>query len=40
MPYAAVIERKIDVKGLKVGLILTGGNLDLESLPWSTLIVL
>ncbi len=32
--YAAVVERKIDVAGKRVGLILTGGNLDLDSLPW------
>lgn len=35
VPYAAVIEKKIDVRGRRVGIILTGGNLDLDSLPWS-----
>jgi threonine dehydratase len=35
VPYAAVIEKKIDVAGRRVGIILTGGNLDLDSLPWS-----
>src|SRR5687768_13723524 len=38
-PSAAVAigvlwERKIDLSGLKVGLILSGGNVDLEKLPW------
>ena len=27
-------ERKIDLTGLKVGVILSGGNVDLERLPW------
>jgi len=27
-------ERKIDLRGLKVGVILSGGNVDLEKLPW------
>ena len=35
VPYAAIIEHKIDVAGQRVGIILTGGNLDLDSLPWS-----
>lgn len=34
VPYAAVLERKMDVSGRRVGLILTGGNVDLDSLPW------
>ena len=29
-------ERKIDLDGLKVGVILSGGNVDLEKLPWQT----
>ena len=32
--YAAVVERKIDVSGKRVGIILTGGNVDLDALPW------
>ena len=32
--YAAVVEKKIDVRGKRVGIILTGGNLDLDRLPW------
>jgi threonine dehydratase len=34
VPYAAILERKVDVSGRRVGIILTGGNLDLDSLPW------
>lgn len=30
-------ERKIDLTGLKVGVILSGGNVDLEKLPWQSL---
>jgi threonine dehydratase len=38
-PSAAVAvgvlwERKIDLTGLKVGVILSGGNVDLDRLPW------
>jgi len=32
--YAALVEQKLNVSGKRVGLILTGGNLDLDSLPW------
>jgi len=34
VPYAAVAGRKLDVAGRRVGIILTGGNVDLERLPW------
>src|SRR5881275_2910578 len=34
VPYAAIQEGKIDVGGQRVGIILTGGNVDLETLPW------
>ncbi|MDP2777855.1 MAG: pyridoxal-phosphate dependent enzyme, partial [Anaerolineales bacterium] len=38
-PSAAVAvgvlwEKKVDLSGLKVGIILSGGNVDLEKLPW------
>ncbi len=36
VPYGAVVEKKIDVRGKRVGIILTGGNLDLDKLPWMT----
>ncbi|HEY3476246.1 MAG TPA: pyridoxal-phosphate dependent enzyme, partial [Anaerolineales bacterium] len=31
---AVLWEKKIDLRGLRVGIILTGGNVDLENLPW------
>jgi threonine dehydratase len=34
VPYAAILERAVDVKGQRVGIILTGGNVDLNALPW------
>jgi threonine dehydratase len=34
VPYAAIMENKIDVKGKRAGLILSGGNIDLDALPW------
>src|SRR5437660_1295296 len=34
VPYAAIVERKIDIAGKCVGIILTGGNVDLDALPW------
>jgi len=35
--YAAVAEGRLDVRGRRVGLVLTGGNLDLGRLPWAQL---
>ena len=32
--YAAVREGKLEVAGRRVGIILTGGNVDLDKLPW------
>ena len=32
--YAAVLEKQIEVQGKRVGLVLTGGNVDLDALPW------
>ena len=32
--YAAIPAGKVDVKGKRVGVILSGGNLDLDVLPW------
>ncbi len=34
VPVAAVLDRQIDVSGLRVGIVLSGGNVDLASLPW------
>jgi threonine dehydratase len=34
VPLAAILEKKVDVKGKKTGIILSGGNLDLDKLPF------
>jgi threonine dehydratase len=34
VPYAAILECKIDIGGRRVGIILSGGNVDLDALPW------
>ena len=34
VPLGALLEKKIDLTGKRVGIILTGGNVDLEKLPW------
>lgn len=34
--YAAVASGALDVAGRRVGVILTGGNLDLDRLPWQS----
>ena len=34
VPYAAVAAGALEVRGRRVGLILSGGNLDLDALPW------
>jgi len=35
VPYAAIQQSEIDVRGKRVGIILTGGNVDLDALPWN-----
>jgi threonine dehydratase len=35
VPYASIFDRAIDVSGKRVGIILTGGNVDLDALPWN-----
>src|SRR5688572_3616857 len=32
--YAAVLEECLDLRGKRIGIILTGGNVDLDALPW------
>jgi len=32
--YGALLADRLPVRGLKVGIVLSGGNLDLDSLPW------
>ena len=34
VPYAAILEGKVDARGQRVGIVLTGGNVDLDKLPW------
>jgi threonine dehydratase len=34
VPLAVLWEKKIDLRDLKIGVILSGGNVDLEKLPW------
>ena len=35
VPLACLLERTLDVAGRRVGIILTGGNVDLDRLPWT-----
>lgn len=34
VPLAALLERKLPVAGRRVGIVLSGGNVDLDHLPW------
>jgi len=34
VPIGLLLERKVNLDGLRIGVILSGGNVDLESLPW------
>jgi threonine dehydratase len=36
VPLGALLERKLPIAGLRVGVILSGGNVDLDRLPWQT----
>lgn len=35
VPISALLDGSADIGGKKIGIILTGGNVDLENLPWS-----
>lgn len=35
VPYAAIMEGKVAAQGRRIGVILTGGNVDLDQLPWA-----
>jgi threonine dehydratase len=35
VPLAAVLEEKLQLEGRRTGIIFSGGNLDLDFLPWS-----
>ena len=34
VPFAAILEEKINIKGKNVGIIISGGNVDLKTLPF------
>ncbi len=34
VPVAALLGGKVDLAGLRIGVILSGGNVDLDALPW------
>ena len=36
VPLAAILEQRIASDGKRIGIILSGGNLDLDRLPWQT----
>lgn len=36
VPVAAVFNGKVELNGRKAGIIITGGNIDLDQLPWQT----
>ena len=35
VPFGSLLENKVDVAGKRVGIILSGGNVDLGRLPWA-----
>ena len=35
VPYAALLDERPALRGRRIGLIVSGGNLDLERLPWT-----
>ena len=36
VPLACLLERTLDVAGARVGVIISGGNVDLDRLPWQS----
>ena len=36
VPLACLLERTLDVEGKRVGIVVSGGNVDLDRLPWMT----
>jgi threonine dehydratase len=36
VPLACLLERRFDVEGKRVGIIVSGGNVDLDRLPWQS----
>ena len=36
VPLACLLEGTLEVRGMRVGIIISGGNVDLDRLPWQT----
>ncbi len=36
VPFACLLEATLDMRGMRVGIIISGGNVDLDRLPWQT----
>lgn len=36
VPLACLLERTLEVAGARVGIVLSGGNVDLDTLPWQS----
>jgi threonine dehydratase len=34
VPLAALLEKRAEIRGARIGVILSGGNVDLDALPW------
>jgi len=34
VPYAALLEERVNLAGQRVAIVITGGNVDLDQLPW------
>jgi len=34
VPLACLLEGSLDLRGRRVGIIVSGGNVDLDRLPW------
>lgn len=34
VPYAALVDGQLNLAGRRVGIVISGGNLDLDALPW------
>jgi len=34
VPFGALLERKVNLEGSRIGVIISGGNVDLDKLPW------
>ena len=35
VPVAALMDKKLDISGKRIGVVLSGGNVDLNRLPWN-----